>query len=1011
MDYEEFEKSDNSLDTLLEEVRSFAPSSDGDKPAKSEEKTHKNWSLDDIDRLIADTIGENPAARAFAPVKKEPAVQVDEAVFTPSAAAEEPAPAAEPEKAAEPEQIVLEPINIEPVNVEPVNDAPAAREPVTEETAPVITEETEPVKEPAAQEKKEPADDGRIYFKKTARVLKEEAIANIAARTGKIETFPENEKTIAFTKLGSQKREEERKPVYLPDTDPEIPLYDSFGEQHIPDFDPLAVYEERIKAELGRSMETDENRRSFISPMQLDPVEEQPEEPGPVEKPGILLEKSHAQMTSGLEPLPKVISADKALHSEVVTEKTIVPGTPSVASPFADEGENEEFPGQIMIDGFDENVGEAEPETVDEFDVEVELLEKRKLRAKEFKIIPGTEEEEEDEKPEEPEQRKKKKLFSSFGKPKSNENARFGVRLTEYNEPADRRAAHSSLNNAASGFSKQIVLCSIIEAALLLFAVLPNILSAAGINSALFGAGGNGGYVVSAILLIVAIAANSSVFSSGMAKIFSREMDSESAVALSAAVAFIHNTVTAVVNGDSAGKIPVFSMAAVFGFIIINASGLINCRRVLRSFELCAYKYERGPFVVRGFEDEKEQREMSRGMLMDKAEMYYSAKTLFPSDFIRNSANTSAERRAAGIIIPVAAAAAIITGAVALVISENHSAIDAFTVCAGTFCACSPVFAAFVPAVLVKAANRTLNAEGSLVTGFDSAEELGTANGVVIDSADIFDRSKCKMHGMLDFKKIRIDDVLVYAAALVIKSGGPLRDCFENVISSDHGLLPQVRELVYEDKLGISARIVGQKVLLGNRALLQNHGVEVPDRSIETKHTSSGRRVIYLAVCGQLAAMFVVSYAVDESLREYLERLEAAGTKIIVRTNDVNVTEEMLARGFEMPKSAFCVLGSVAGRIYTNRRDEVTERCPVHLVHNGTALTMMRAFAAIQQLCRDMDVLFVIQVILCVLGFVGAAALTGLSMLEQLNGITVSAFLALSAGITALAANLLNGKD
>ena len=64
MDYEEFEKSDNSLDTLLEEVRSFAPSSDGDKPAKSEEKTHKNWSLDDIDRLIADTIGENPAARA-----------------------------------------------------------------------------------------------------------------------------------------------------------------------------------------------------------------------------------------------------------------------------------------------------------------------------------------------------------------------------------------------------------------------------------------------------------------------------------------------------------------------------------------------------------------------------------------------------------------------------------------------------------------------------------------------------------------------------------------------------------------------------------------------------------------------------------------------------------------------------------------------------------------------------------------------------------------------------------
>ena len=35
---------------------------------------------------------------------------------------------------------------------------------------------------------------------------------------------------------------------------------------------------------------------------------------------------------------------------------------------------------------------------------------------------------------------------------------------------------------------------------------------------------------------------------------------------------------------------------------------------------------------------------------------------------------------------------------------------------------------------------------------------------------------------MKNYENIRIDDVLLYAAALVIKSGGPLRESFEQVI-------------------------------------------------------------------------------------------------------------------------------------------------------------------------------------------------------------------------------------
>lgn len=1032
MDFDTLDKEFSDLDAILNEAKGY--STGHSVPSKGE-----TWSLDDIDRLIADTStsGFVADAKASVAVQEEAAPAPAELHRFPNEdvpvssyfkmpekpKAEVTAPKAEPKAPPKPDTAHVFPgLDIDKIFEETVgNTAETLRKkaPVAESAPPAV--EKTPVAAPVAEKPVSSATGRRPVTAPVAAPAASKAAAPVSPRP----VAPIAEQKPAAAPVAAPSAPQPVAPVTKKATAAPVikendtvykPSFESLAadtpaapaaDDHIPDFDPLTQYEERKKRE-GTAISNNKNRESFLRSNQVVPAIEVEEEPfGPIEKPGILVEKSRSQATSDLEPLPKIISADKA--KKTASEKTLVrPITKGKPTPTPVE-ESEDDPDQIRLVEFLGDTDDA-PRRVNEDAFEQAVDKKRRGAADVFVLVPDK-----DNADLFPPLQEVPVSFDTEPPVKSQSKKTAEAvnlqpfRIKEFRKPEDRRKVNISIKRALTGYTRQAIVSAVLCGALLLTALVPVFLEQADITSAWFGQGAPGIYVLNAVLLIVAITANNNIFTKGLAGLKNGAVNGNTAVALSALVAFLHNTVAAVAESNSTGTTPVFPLAAVVGFIAADIAGAVNSRRILRNFELCAYKYDKELYAVHPFEDETEIRELGRGLLMDGAELLYSSEAKFPADFIKNGDNSAAEQKSARLLLPMSAAAAVIIGVLSAVLTRDW--LTALTAFAATFCLCSPICASLAPALSVGYLNRSLNREGSMVSGADAAEEIGSANAVVIDSADIFDRSRCKMHGMVDFKKIRIDDVLVYAAALVIKSGGPLRDSFETVISEDHGLLPTVKDLVYEDKLGISARILGQKVLLGSRALLQNHGVDVPDTTAERKHLRAGKNVIYLAVAGNLAAMFVVSYRVDTALKDYLEELEAAGTQILVRTNDVNVTEEMLAKGFGMPKSAFCILGSVAGRLYANRRDEPAEKVSVKAVHNGNALTMLRTVTAAQWLLKDLDALFVLQVIICVVGFVGAAVLTGLNMPLWLNGITVALFLLVRTGLHALAALIASSKE
>lgn len=93
------------------------------------------------------------------------------------------------------------------------------------------------------------------------------------------------------------------------------------------------------------------------------------------------------------------------------------------------------------------------------------------------------------------------------------------------------------------------------------------------------------------------------------------------------------------------------------------------------------------------------------------------------------------------------------------------------------------------------------------------------------------------------------------------------------MIIGKQAILPEVDDIVYEDRLGTTGWIYRKKILVGTRDLLIHHGIPVLKEDFE-KYTRKGRKVLYLAEAGKLMAMFVVSYSADPQLKKRLESLK-----------------------------------------------------------------------------------------------------------------------------------------
>ncbi len=656
-----------------------------------------------------------------------------------------------------------------------------------------------------------------------------------------------------------------------------------------------------------------------------------------IEKPGVILKRGPLSETSGLEPLPQVIPAEEFVGSG--DDKPVSIEDQPFTNPAAGNQPEEE---QMMLSGFGE---EPETEKIDEDELRSELDKKRAEKKKKFVLLGGLgdDEPQEDEnlpeeKEDEPEEQPKKKKKHSEKAP------------LEYEKPEQRGRVYNSLKNAASQFKTSVIGLCVLEGVSLLLLLIPKILEWAAIDAPAFDRGGAGLAAANIVLLLASFYLAFPNILSGVKALANGRVTGGAVGGLTFILALVQ-TILSFFNKSPEGASGMFyCAAAIFALLMTAENSSRGTARVMQNFLFCTAKRKSGLYGIRAIESEKDAFEVGRALKMGNPDILYSGRVEFPADFIKNSeANSPADsciKRSLIISSAVSVLLAVISGII------TKDIFQAFGVLTGAFCLTSPCAIELALMIPLYLENRKLNSEGGMIAGYDAALECSEAVAASVDSADLFDRAACEMHGMKDFHTVRIDDVLLYAVAIVLKSGGPLTDVFNRIIGGSTELLPPVRDMIYEDRLGLSATIYNQRVLLGNRNLLTHHNIEVPLKSEEDKVKRNGRKILYIAIDSQVAAMFVFNYAEDASLKDSINEMADNGFSLVVRTDDPNVTDELIAARFGIAQKDIKMTLSHGARIFSAYRDSVVDSAPAKVMHDGSARSYFKSIAACGRLAN-----------------------------------------------------------
>lgn len=646
-----------------------------------------------------------------------------------------------------------------------------------------------------------------------------------------------------------------------------------------------------------------------------------------LEKPGRVIRKGISKDDSDLEGAPTIVSVE-----EVFDENS------PYNEDFRKQIREEEESGQIKMEGFVDVDQHERPGKIEESEAEKELFRKRKAKIDNF-VLFGDENENDPYGTDS----EKERLGDLFGtnddRPRRKEEPEFvGV---EYSQIKDARRVRRYLNTQ----KKKSVHRVIIQAALLAFAMLTSIAAAAHTTVA----GDNILTIFSGFVTIVAsLITSNQMIASAFENLKKKKFTVNSAAAVVSVLCFVQTLLMFVLYFLDKNTVSVFAGAGVASLLLAELSAYITFSRTSDALEMCTGINKDSLYCIDAIMDDKDVVEFGKHVKVPSPRIRYSGKTRFPSHLIELCTSETHTDKNMKFMFFIISIMGLINFIISWAVSGNFPVgFAAFVV---TLATCVPIYATLLVQLPLRWANKSFNKLGGMISCQDAVNELCRTNTIVLDSKDLFDQNLCAMHGFKDFKNVRVDDAMLYAAAMVIRSGGPLTGVFDQMVVNRRDILPTVKSFNYEEKLGVSGWIYNQKVILGTRQMMLNHNVDVPGTIDEDRYLISGHEVIYLAIANKLAAMMVVDYAPNKKLVPYLKKLRDAGVTILVRNCDPNVTDVMLSHCYDMRLDNIKILNSSSSRIFKKYKSRPKLNSRAVAINDGTPYTFMRTLCVADML-------------------------------------------------------------
>lgn len=186
---------------------------------------------------------------------------------------------------------------------------------------------------------------------------------------------------------------------------------------------------------------------------------------------------------------------------------------------------------------------------------------------------------------------------------------------------------------------------------------------------------------------------------------------------------------------------------------------------------------------------------------------------------------------------------------------------------------------------------------GVLIRSAEALERFEKVDTLVIDKTGTITEGKPKLREVEAAEGFSREELLSLAASLENGSEHPLASAIVAGAKAEGLTLQPAEDFDAPSGKGVTGRVGGKRVALGNRALFEGLGVDVsPLEARADELRGQGATVVFVAVEGRLAGLVAVADPVKETSAEALSRLRAEGLRIVMLTGDGRRTAEAVAR-------------------------------------------------------------------------------------------------------------------
>lgn len=480
-----------------------------------------------------------------------------------------------------------------------------------------------------------------------------------------------------------------------------------------------------------------------------------------------------------------------------------------------------------------------------------------------------------------------------------------------------------------------------------------------------------------AILLFILMAAslvlNRVVMLSGLSPLVHIKGNSDTAVAVAGAAGMVQIIVSFFCLGDLNGfHVNYYTVIPMLAFFANNVGKLYMVLRVKDNFKFVSSKGQK--YASKIYNNESVAMQMMSGTAADRPIIAYQHKTEFPSNFLKISYAPDPSEDLASKLAPITTIASIIIAVMYGVVKLSFAdALNAFALITAVSVPVATLLSVNAP---VRKLCKTLLSYGSMLSGYPSVKQFCDSTAIMIDANELFPAESISLEGIKTFEDYGIDESLLCGIAILKEAQNPIANAFDSVVAETEETLPEVESVLYEDEIGLVGWIKSERILVGSRTLMEKYSVEVPNMEYEEKYTSQGRQVTYLSRAGRLVAMFVTRYTPDAQLKAEMQRAETNGISFLIRTTDYNVTNDLVAKLYDLFYRSIKVLPTGLGNVLREAEDTVEETSRSYLITNGKAASLARAVTGCVKIKHNISLSIIIQLIAVIFGLLVASTLS-----------------------------------